>query len=180
MRSAFGHSGQKCSAASLAILEAEVYDDLDFRRQLLDAVRSLRVGPSSDPAALVTPLVQAPGPELRRALTTLEAGEEWLLEPRPVDGDTPHLWSPGIRLGVRPGSWFHRTECFGPVLGLTRADDLDHAIAIQNDIAYGLTAGIHSLETAEIECWADRVEAGNLYVNRGTTGAIVNRQPFGG
>ena len=56
------------------------------------------------------------------------------------------LWSPGIRIGVRPGSWFARTECFGPVLGLVRADDLDHAIEIQNSTDFGLTAGLHSLD----------------------------------
>ena len=89
-------------------------------------------------------------------------------------------WTAGIRLGVRPGSWFARTECFGPVLGIIRADDLDHAIAIQNDSDFGLTAGLHALDPDEVERWLDRVDAGNVYVNRGTTGAIVQRQPFGG
>ena len=149
MRSAFGHSGQKCSAASLAILEAEVYDDPVFRRQLRDAAASLKVGPSSDPAAIVTPVILEPDEKLRRALTTLDEGEEWLLEPR-VSEDDPLLWSPGIKLGVKPGSWFHQNECFGPVLGLMRAADLDEAIALQNDVAYGLTAGLHSLDEDEI------------------------------
>jgi RHH-type proline utilization regulon transcriptional repressor/proline dehydrogenase/delta 1-pyrroline-5-carboxylate dehydrogenase len=179
VRSAFGHSGQKCSAASLGILEAEVYDDPVFRRQLRDAAASLKVGPSSDPAAIVTPLILKPDEKLRRALTTLDEGEEWLLEPT-VSEDDPLLWSPGIKLGVKPGSWFHQTECFGPVLGLMRAADLDEAVALQNDVAYGLTAGIHSLDEDEIRCWKETVQAGNLYVNRGITGAIVQRQPFGG
>ena len=73
-----------------------------------------------------------------------------------------------------------RTECFGPVLGMIRADDLDHAIRIQNGSDYGLTAGLQSLDPDEIARWTERVEAGNLYVNRGITGAIVRRQPFGG
>jgi RHH-type proline utilization regulon transcriptional repressor/proline dehydrogenase/delta 1-pyrroline-5-carboxylate dehydrogenase len=81
---------------------------------------------------------------------------------------------------VRPGSWFHRTECFGPVLGIVRADDLDHAIEIQNASAFGLTGGIQSLDDREVERWLDRVEVGNVYVNRHITGAIVQRQPFGG
>jgi len=179
VKSAFGHAGQKCSAASLAILEAEVYDDPAFRRQLRDAAASLHVGPSTDPAAVVTPLIRPPGAALLAALTKLDPGEEWLLEPRQV-GDDLCLWSPGIKLGVRPDSWFRRTECFGPVLGLIRAADLDDAIRIQNDSAFGLTAGIHSLDEAEITQWRDRVEAGNLYVNRAITGAIVQRQPFGG
>jgi acyl-CoA reductase-like NAD-dependent aldehyde dehydrogenase len=123
VRSAFGHSGQKCSAASLAILEAEVYDDPIFRRQLRDAAASLHSGPATDPRSIVTPLVTPPGKDLKRALTTLEEGEEWLLEPKQL-GDDPCAWSPGIKLGVKAGSWFHLTECFGPVLGLMRADSL--------------------------------------------------------
>ena len=119
------------------------------------------------------------GPDLLRALTTLDPGETWLLEPR-QDANDPCLWSPGIRLGVKPGSWFHLTECFGPVLGLMRARDLDEAVELQNAVAYGLTAGLHSLDENEVAAWRERVEAGNLYINRAITGAIVQRQPFGG
>ncbi len=179
VRSAFGHAGQKCSAASLAICEAEVYDDPGFRRQLRDAAVSLPVGSAWDPASLVTPLTQPPGAALRRALTTLDPGEEWLLEPRQTD-DNPQLWSPGIKLGVQVGSFFHQTECFGPVLGLMRADDLDQAIELANGTPLGLTSGIQSLDDREVARWQGRIEAGNLYVNRSITGAIVRRQPFGG
>jgi RHH-type proline utilization regulon transcriptional repressor/proline dehydrogenase/delta 1-pyrroline-5-carboxylate dehydrogenase len=90
------------------------------------------------------------------------------------------LWSPGIRTGVQPGSWFHRTECFGPVLGVMAADDLDHAIELQNSTGYGLTGGIQSLDANEVRRWLAGVEVGNAYVNRHITGAIVRRQPFGG
>ena len=85
VRSAFGHAGQKCSAASLAICEAEVYDDPAFRRQLRDAAASLAVGSAWEPSSRVTPLTQSPGAALRRALTSLDAGEEWLLEPRALE-----------------------------------------------------------------------------------------------
>ncbi|HEX7214621.1 MAG TPA: proline dehydrogenase family protein [Methylomirabilota bacterium] len=179
VRSAFGHDGQKCSATSLAICEAEVYDDATFRRQLRDAASSLAVGSAWDPASRITPLTQPPGRALTRALTTLDEDEEWLLEPRRLDGEAP-LWSPGIKLGVRRGSFFHRTECFGPVLGLMRATDLDDAIILANDQPFGLTSGLQSLDDREVARWLDRIEAGNLYVNRSTTGAIVGRQPFGG
>ncbi len=178
VRSAFGHAGQKCSAASLAIIEASVYDDEGFRRRLCDAVTTLRVGPATDLTTDVGPLIGPPGPDLRRALTMLEPGESWLVEPTSLGDDLS--WTPGVRLGVRPGSWLARTECFGPVLGLIRAADLDDAITIQNSSDYGLTAGLHALDPHEIGRWCDRVEAGNLYVNRGMTGAIVQRQPFGG
>ncbi len=179
VHSAFGHAGQKCSAASLAIVEASVYDDERFRRQLADAAGSLRPGPAYDPATTLGPLIRPAEEPLASALAHLEPGESWLLEPR-QDPANPQLWSPGIKLGVAPGSPFHLTECFGPVLGLMRAAGLDEAIAWQNRPVYGLTAGLHSLDPAEISRWVDRVEAGNLYVNRHITGAVVRRQPFGG
>jgi RHH-type proline utilization regulon transcriptional repressor/proline dehydrogenase/delta 1-pyrroline-5-carboxylate dehydrogenase len=179
VRSAFGHAGQKCSAASLAIVEAEVYDDPTFLRRLRDAVVSWRVGWPSELATMIGPVIAPPSGPLERALTRLDPGESWLVHPHALDG-SGRLWRPGVRIGVRPGSWFHRTECFGPVLGVMRADDLDHAIEIQNAVAYGLTGGLHSLDEAEIARWLDRVHVGNAYVNRGTTGAVVQRQPFGG
>ena len=179
VRSAFGHAGQKCSAASLAIVEESVHDHSPFLRQLADATRSLRVGPASDPASEVGPLVGPFTPALERALTRLDPGESWLVEPRLVDGGR-RLWAPGVRIGVRPGSWAHLTEWFGPVLGVMRARDLGEATAWQNGVAYGLTAGLQSLDPSEHERWMEAVEAGNLYVNRTTTGALVGRQPFGG
>lgn len=175
--SAFGHAGQKCSAASLAILVGSVYDSERFRRQIVDATRSLMVGDATDPATDMTPLAAPMSDRLERAFTVLDPGESWLLEPRHLEDRT---WTPGIKDGVRPGSWFHRTECFGPVLGLMPADDLDHAIDLQNAVEYGLTAGIHSLDADELDHWTARVEAGNAYLNRHITGAIVRRQPFGG
>jgi RHH-type proline utilization regulon transcriptional repressor/proline dehydrogenase/delta 1-pyrroline-5-carboxylate dehydrogenase len=177
--SAFGHAGQKCSAASLAIVEASVYDNPAFFRQLRDAVTTEHVGPGPEPASVVGPIIRPAEGPLQRALTTLDPGESWLVPPRQLD-QTGHLWSPGVKIGVRPGSWSHMTEWFGPVLGVMRAPDLDTAIEWQNAVEYGLTAGIHALDVTECETWIERIQAGNVYVNRGTTGAIVNRQPFGG
>lgn len=179
VRSAFGHAGQKCSACSLLILVGELGDDPAFLRQLRDAAASLRVGSAWDPSTSVPPLIREPGDTLRRALTRLDPGESWLLEPR-QDSSNRNLWSPGIRLGVEPSSWFFGAECFGPVLGVVRARDLDEAIAVANRTAHGLTGGIHSLDPREVARWLDRVEVGNAYVNRPITGAIVRRQPFGG
>ncbi|WP_229051230.1 bifunctional proline dehydrogenase/L-glutamate gamma-semialdehyde dehydrogenase [Aeromicrobium sp. Leaf350] len=179
VQSAFGHAGQKCSAASLAILVGSVGDSERFGRQLVDAVRSMRVAHPTDPSAEMGPLIEPPGEKLTSGLTELGEGESWLVEPRQLD-DSGRLWSPGVRAGVRPGSEFHRTEYFGPILGLMHAPDLATAIAWQNATDYGLTAGLHSLDPQEISTWVDQVQAGNLYVNRGTTGAIVQRQPFGG
>jgi RHH-type proline utilization regulon transcriptional repressor/proline dehydrogenase/delta 1-pyrroline-5-carboxylate dehydrogenase len=201
LRSAFGHAGQKCSAASLAILVGSMGDPRSrigrrFRRQLTDAVSTLRVGHGSDLATTMGPLVDL-SPKLERALTTLEDGESWLVEPRRVDGASGATgegtgasgatgegagaqWTPGVREGVAPGSWFHLTECFGPVLGLMTAASLDEAIELQNATGYGLTGGLHSLDVDEIDHWMERVEVGNAYVNRHITGAIVQRQSFGG
>ena len=179
VHSAFGHAGQKCSAASLAVLEAEVYDNPSFLRQLRDATASLHVGSAWDLRNTVTPLIREPGPELSRAQTRLDEGETWLLEPRRID-ENPRLWSPGIKLGVQPGSFFHTTECFGPVLGLMRAENLEAAIALVNNSEFGLTSGLQSLDDREVALWKDRIEVGNAYINRSTTGAIVQRQPFGG
>ncbi|RII91822.1 aldehyde dehydrogenase family protein [Clavibacter michiganensis] len=179
VKSAFGHAGQKCSAASLVILVGSVGRSRRFLTQLTDAVSSLRVGYPSDPTTQMGPIIEPAAGKLKHALTQLGVGEKWLVEPEAKD-ETGRLWSPGVRDGVKPGSYFHLTEFFGPVLGVMRARTLEEAIRFQNAIPYGLTAGLHSLDARELEQWLETVEAGNLYVNRGITGAIVQRQPFGG
>ncbi|MCI4012864.1 bifunctional proline dehydrogenase/L-glutamate gamma-semialdehyde dehydrogenase [Brevibacterium sp. ZH18] len=179
VHSAFGHAGQKCSAASLAIMVGSTYDSERYRRQLIDAASSMIVDWPTNLSATMGPLTEDPSDKLERALTSLEPGESWLLEPKQLD-DTGRLWSPGIKDGVKPGSFFHLTEVFGPVLGLMHARDLDEAIEFQNAVDFGLTGGIHSLDPEEVRTWLDRVQVGNAYVNRGITGAIVRRQSFGG
>jgi RHH-type proline utilization regulon transcriptional repressor/proline dehydrogenase/delta 1-pyrroline-5-carboxylate dehydrogenase len=179
VKSAFGHAGQKCSAASLVILVGSVAKSERFRRQLMDAVTTLRVGYPDDPESVMGPVIERPGSKLNSGLTELGPGESWLLTPQLLD-DQGRLWSPGVREGVKPGSTFHQTEYFGPILGIMSAKTLDEALSFQNGVDYGLTAGIHSLDPDEVSFWLDRVEAGNCYVNRGITGAIVQRQPFGG
>ena len=177
--SAFGNSGQKCSATSLLILEPEVYEDTHFKRQLVDAARSINTGSAWDFFNKMGPLIQPPQGDLKKALTELEPGESWALQPQNVDGN-PYLWTPGIKWGVRPGSYTHMTEFFGPLLGVMRADNLDHAIELVNATGYGLTSGLESLDPRETKYWQGRIKAGNLYINRGTTGAVTLRQPFGG
>ncbi|MFI7580013.1 bifunctional proline dehydrogenase/L-glutamate gamma-semialdehyde dehydrogenase [Kocuria kalidii] len=177
--SAFGHAGQKCSAASLVILVGSVATSRRFHHQLLDAVTSLTVDYPTNPAAQMGPLTEPAEGKLLQALTTLDEGEAWAVEPRQLD-ETGKLWSPGVRTGVRRGSEFHHVEYFGPVLGVMTAETLEEAVAIQNEVEYGLTGGLHSLDPEEIGYWLENVQAGNVYVNRGITGAIVQRQPFGG
>lgn len=177
--SAFGHAGQKCSAASLVVMVGSVAKSKRFRNQLLDAVSSLTVGYPSDPTSQMGPIIEPAAGKLLDGLTTLGAGESWAVEPKQLD-ETGKLWSPGVRQGVRRASDFHRTEYFGPILGVMTAETLDEAIDIVNDVDYGLTSGLHSLDPGEIGTWLGRIQAGNLYVNRSITGAIVRRQPFGG
>ncbi len=179
IHSAFGNCGQKCSATSLLILEREVYEDDDFRRHLVDAARSFRTGSAWDFENRMGPLIRPPAKDLERALTRLEPGETWALEPRNIGGN-PCLWAPGIKWGVSPGSYTHMTEFFGPVLGVMKAESLDEAITFVNQTGYGLTSGIESLDEREQEEWKERIRCGNLYINRGTTGAVTLRQPFGG
>lgn len=177
--SAFGHSGQKCSAASLVIFVGAAGESARLRNQLLDAVRTLKVGPGYDITTTMNGLAEEPSEKLMRGLTQLEPGETWLLKPEKLDEEGKH-WTPGIRDNVQPGSWYHMHECFGPVLGIMHAETLEEAIEWQNSTGFGLTGGIHSLDDDEVAYWMDNVEVGNAYVNRGITGAIVQRQPFGG
>ena len=179
LHSAFSHSGQKCSATSLLLLEGEVYDDPDFKRIFVDAVRSLPVGSAWDLPTKIGPLIRPPTGELARALATLEPGESWAVEPRQI-GDNPCLWSPGVKWDVQQGCVTHLTEFFGPLLGVMRFTKLTEAIGLVNATGYGLTSGLESLDEREQAEWRDGIHAGNLYINRPTTGAIVLRQPFGG
>ena len=179
LQSAFGHSGQKCSATSLLLLQDEVFDDPAFVETLRDAAQSLPVGSAWDLDTVITPMVCPPTEDLIRGLTQLQDGESWLLEPRQCDS-VPNLWSPGIKWNVRPGSFTHQTELFGPVLAVMRFGRLEQAIEWIRQTGYGLTSGLESLDDREVALWRESTTAGNLYINRSTTGAIVLRQPFGG
>ena len=180
LHSAFGHSGQKCSATSLLILEEEVYNDQSFRHALIDATESLSVGSAWNLATKVGPLIRPPSGDLEKSLKELEPGESWCVMPELHVEGNPSLVSPGIKWDVQPGSFTHQTEFFGPVLGVMCAKNLRHAIELVNQTGFGLTSGLESLDDREQTDWRDTIRAGNLYINRSTTGAIVMRQPFGG
>ncbi len=179
VHSAFGHSGQKCSATSLLLLEDEVFRDEKFRRTLADAVSSLRVGSAWELSTRVGPLIGEPSETLTQGMQILEDDESWLVVPEHIVGN-PNLYRPGVKWNVRPGSFSHTTELFGPVLSVMRFSRLEEAIEIVRSTGYGLTSGLESLDDREIDLWQRTIHAGNLYVNRSTTGAIVLRQPFGG
>ncbi len=179
LHSAYSNSGQKCSATSLLILEKEVYEDESFKKHLIDAAESYPVGSPWNFENKMGTLIQPPKGVLRKAVEELEPGELWALKPRYVQ-DNNYMLTPGIKWGVQPGSFTHMTEFFGPLIGVMSAKDIDHAVELVNETGYGLTSGLESLDKREQKRFTEGIKAGNLYINRGTTGAIVLRQPFGG
>lgn len=179
LHSAFSNSGQKCSATSLLILEEEVYNDPHFKKGLIDAAKTYSVGSVWNLKNKIGTLANEVGGELKQAIENLEDKEEWALAPTYAE-DNKYMLRPCIKWGVKEGSFCHMTELFGPVLSVMKAKNLEDAIRLVNMTGYGLTSGLESLDDREIEYWKKNVRAGNLYINRGTTGAIVLRQPFGG
>lgn len=179
IHSAFSNSGQKCSATSLLVLEDEVYEDEEFKKALVDAAGSLAVGNPFAFKNKLGALCDKPSEKLTKAINELEAGEEWVLKPQFID-DNAHLMTPGIKYGVKKGAFTHMNELFAPLLSVMRAKDLKEAIELVNATGYGLTAGFESLDEREWEYFHTHIQAGNIYINKPTTGAIVLRQPFGG
>ena len=177
--SAFGNAGQKCSACSLLLLEKEVYNDPDFKTKLIDAVTSLQTGGVWNGGNWVGPMITNDNEKLIHALKTLEPGESWLVKPEFLD-EKHYLLKPCVKWGVKPSSFTFQNELFAPLLSVVCIDDLKQGIKLMNETEYGLTSGLQSLDESEQMLWKNSMEAGNLYINRGITGAIVNRQPFGG
>ncbi len=177
--SAFGYAGQKCSACSRAIVLAPMAEA--FLSRLVEAARSLRVGPAEAPGAFVGPLIDAEA--RKRVLARIAAGRR---EARPVlevdvgplgDG---YFVAPTVFTDVPARSDLAQEEIFGPVLAVMTARDFDEAMALANGTAYALTGGIYSRSPSRIERARCEFAAGNLYINRKITGARVGLQPFGG
>ncbi|CAA6807044.1 MAG: Proline dehydrogenase (EC (Proline oxidase) / Delta-1-pyrroline-5-carboxylate dehydrogenase (EC [uncultured Campylobacterales bacterium] len=177
--SAFNNSGQKCSATSLLVLEKELFYDETFKQTLKEAVESLTTGSVWDFSNRIGTLCNLPSGKLEKALGFLNEDEQWLVKPSYIDNN-PYMLTPSVRWGTKKNDFCHKNELFGPVLSVMCAQDLDDAIDIVNSTGYGLTSGIETLDKREQDYWKDKIIAGNLYINRGTTGAIVIRQPFGG
>ncbi len=179
IHSAFSNSGQKCSATSLLVLEEEVYEDEEFKKTLVDAANSMAVGNPFVFKNKLGALADKPDAKLQKALDELAPYESWALKPRFVDNN-PYLLTPGIKYGTKKGDFTHMNELFAPILTVMKAKNLKEAIDIVNSTGYGLTAGFESLDEREWEYFHTHIEAGNIYINKPTTGAIVLRQPFGG
>ncbi len=177
--SAFGYQGQKCSAASRAIVLESVHDS--FLPRLVEASRSLRVGPAEDPATQVGPLIDEEA--LGKVLRYIDMGKR---ESRCLlETDVSHLKDgfyvgPTVFADVAPESALAQEEIFGPVLAVLKCKDFEEALRVANDTSYGLTGGLYSRTPAHIELARRSFMVGNLYINRKITGAIVGHQPFGG
>ncbi|MDP9441652.1 MAG: aldehyde dehydrogenase family protein, partial [Actinomycetota bacterium] len=176
--SAFGYAGQKCSATSRLIVVDSVYDEVVAR--LTGAARELRVGHPRDMAVQVGPVIDEEAQARIRRYIDIAATEGRLALARDDVPDVGWFMGPTIVVDAPPGSRVACDEIFGPVLTVLRAADLDDALALANDTEYALTGGVLSRSPANIAKVTAELRAGNVYVNRGTTGAVVGRQPFGG
>ncbi|HJT30750.1 MAG TPA: L-glutamate gamma-semialdehyde dehydrogenase [Pirellulales bacterium] len=180
VKSAFGYQGQKCSACSRAIVLDGVYDL--FVQRLVEAARSLQVGPAEDPATSIGPVID--GEAFERVRQYIELGRREGREALAIDAgplaQQGFFVGPHIFTEVSPQSRLAQEEIFGPVLAVIRVKNLDEAFRVFNDTQYALTGGIFSRSPANLERARRELLVGNLYLNRGITGALVGRQPFGG
>jgi RHH-type proline utilization regulon transcriptional repressor/proline dehydrogenase/delta 1-pyrroline-5-carboxylate dehydrogenase len=180
--SAFHYQGQKCSAASRVIVLEAAYDE--FVRRLVEATKSLVVGPPEAPGTRVGPVITADARakiqsyiERGRREATLAAA------PEPPEGGWPgggFYVAPHVFVDVGPDAVLAQEEIFGPVVAVLKAADMDEALRIANGVPYALTGGLISRSPAMIDLVRREFRVGNLYINRGITGALVERQAFGG
>jgi RHH-type proline utilization regulon transcriptional repressor/proline dehydrogenase/delta 1-pyrroline-5-carboxylate dehydrogenase len=176
--SAFGYAGQKCSAASRLVVVSPLYDQMLER--LAGATREIPMGHPRDMGVMVGALIDREAQERVATYIRLGAEEGRLALSRRDVPSEGYFVGPTIVTDVDRGSRVVTDEIFGPVLAVLRAESLDEALAIANDTEYALTAGIYSRTRSHVEQAAAELRAGNVYVNRPITGAVVGRQPFGG
>jgi RHH-type transcriptional regulator, proline utilization regulon repressor / proline dehydrogenase / delta 1-pyrroline-5-carboxylate dehydrogenase len=177
MNSTFGFAGQKCSACSRAIVLAPVYDN--FLDRLVAATRSLTVGAAHLPDTQLSAVIDADAQsKIQQYITQGKETAKLALEMPVPDGG--FYVSPTIFSEVDPQSAIAQEEIFGPVLAVIKAANFDEALRIANDTSFALTGGLYSRTPSHIDRAYQEFEVGNLYINRGITGALVDRQPFGG
>ncbi|MEH2356760.1 L-glutamate gamma-semialdehyde dehydrogenase [Nostoc sp.] len=177
VQSAFGYSGQKCSAASRVIVLQPIYDA--FVQRLVEATKSLNIGEAELPSTQVGPVIDANARDrIREYIEKGKAESQLALElPAPEQG---YFIGPVIFSEVSPNAVISQEEIFGPVLAVIRVKDFQEALAVANGTNFALTGGLYSRTPSHIQQAQTEFEVGNLYINRNITGAIVGRQPFGG
>src|ERR687889_2781661 len=180
VKSAYGYSGQKCSAASRAILHADVYDEVLDR--VVEKAKALKIGVPAEGGADVNVGPVISEPQFEKVAGYVDVGKqegERVLGEDPGNPRNGYFVSPTI-FEVEREARVAREEIFGPVLSVIKARDFDEALSVANDSPYGLTGGVYSKNRDHLERARQEFQAGNVYFNRGITGALVGVQPFGG
>jgi RHH-type transcriptional regulator, proline utilization regulon repressor / proline dehydrogenase / delta 1-pyrroline-5-carboxylate dehydrogenase len=187
-QSAFGYGGQKCSAASRAIVLDSIHDA--FVKRLVESTQALVLGDPRDPGTDIGPVIDTQAAE--KIWRYIGIGKQEARLVCPLEGENsespildrksqiPNLIRPHIFVDVLPAHRIAREEIFGPVLAVLRARDFDHALQLANDSPYKLTGGLFSRTPSHLARARAEFHVGNLYINRTITGALVSRQPFGG
>jgi RHH-type proline utilization regulon transcriptional repressor/proline dehydrogenase/delta 1-pyrroline-5-carboxylate dehydrogenase len=178
VESVFGYMGQKCSAASRLIVLEDNYDR--FLTRFKSAVKTLICGPAEDPRTDIGAVIDKNAQQ--RILSVIEQGkaEGTLLTQGGGGNCSGHFAPPTVFTDISPDSPLAREEIFGPVACIFKAKTFGEALHLANDTAYALTGGLFSRSPANIERACKEFLAGSLYINRGTTGAMMKRHPFGG
>lgn len=178
IHSAFDFQGQKCSAASRAIVVSHIYDK--FVKRLLEATKSLNIGDPENPHNLIGPVIDSKS--YNRILSAIQNGKQTANYHgiNNIQLNNGHYIQPCIFTEVEPQSPLAQEEIFGPVLAVIKAESFTEAITIANTTRYALTGAVYSRQQSHLQYARDNFNVGNLYLNRKSTGALVNRQPFGG
>ena len=179
IQSAFGFQGQKCSAASRVIVLQNIYER--FTKRLIAAVESINIGNPQDPFNFMGPVIDEAA--YKRISLTIDNARQFAtvhnydIRPEP---DTGYFIKPCIFTDVDPDSPLAQEEIFGPVLAVLKAKDFENAIELANNTRFALTGGVYSRQPSHLDYARKHFKVGNLFFNRHITGALVNRQPFGG
>jgi RHH-type proline utilization regulon transcriptional repressor/proline dehydrogenase/delta 1-pyrroline-5-carboxylate dehydrogenase len=176
LESSLGYQGQKCSACSRVVVLPGVYGE--FCGRLVEAVKSIKIGLPEDPSTFLGPLVDQSALQKVRNYIDIGKREGKTLYQGEAKGEG--FYAGPALFEVGPDAVISRDEIFGPVVAVIRAQDIDDALEIANRSQYALTGGIYSRSPENIRKAKLEFRAGNLYINRKITGALVGRQPFGG
>ncbi|MBN2212286.1 MAG: L-glutamate gamma-semialdehyde dehydrogenase [Sedimentisphaerales bacterium] len=176
--SAFTYQGQKCSACSRVIVLDTIYDR--FRARLFEAAKSVKIGPAEDPANRMGPVIDAAAQENINNYIQIALREGSLIYQSEIPSGNGYYVPMTIVEGITPEHRLAQEEVFGPVLAVMKVSDFDQALEWANSTRFALTGAVYSRSPEHLQKARERFRVGNLYLNRGSTGAMVERQPFGG
>ena len=177
VHSAYGFQGQKCSACSRAIVHESCYDE--FVERLVEATKSLVIGSPTDPGIKVGPVIDDEAKQKIESYIEVGKQEGSLLVQREVR-DEGYFVGPTVFEDIDVDDRLAQEEIFGPVLSVMKAESFEEGIEMANATRFALTGGVYSRSPENLEYTRNNFDVGNLYINRGITGALVYRNPFGG